>query len=106
MLELLRFNFSEYRRAIFFCAVSSIGSLVFGYDNTYYTGILGMRVFKDHYGSHLDDDGHKALAVSFTSLTTSSIYIGDALGALLAAPMNDRFGRKIVFYGMPFLFCP
>ena len=99
MLEAFKFDFCAYRWPILFCAISSIGSLVFGYDNTYYTGILGMTPFKNNYGNHLDENGHKALSVSFTSLTTSTIYIGDALGAFLSAPLNDKFGRKAVFYG-------
>jgi sugar porter (SP) family MFS transporter len=86
------------RWAYFFCSVSAIGALVYGYDNTYYNGVLAMREFKNHYGDHLDNDGLKALNVSFTSLTASSIYIGDALGALISAPINDRLGRKASFW--------
>ena len=36
--------------------------------------------------------------VNFTSLTASSIYIGDALGALISAPINDKWGRKTTFW--------
>lgn len=86
------------RWAYFFCSVSAIGALVYGYDNTYYNGVLAMRVFKDHYGDHLDSTGQKALNVSFTSLTASAIYIGDALGALISAPINDKYGRKATFW--------
>lgn len=86
------------RWAYFFCSVSAIGALVYGYDNTYYNGVLAMREFKNDYGDHLDKDGLKALNVSFTSLTASSIYIGDALGALISAPINDRYGRKATFW--------
>jgi MFS family permease len=38
------------------------------------------------------------LNVNFTSLTASSIYIGDALGALISAPINDKWGRKTTFW--------
>lgn len=91
-------EFRVNRWAYFFCSVSAIGALVYGYDNTYYNGVLAMRPFKDHYGDHLDEHGQKALNVSFTSLTASSIYIGDALGALIAAPINDKRGRKATFW--------
>lgn len=95
---MFQLEFSKNRWAYFFCSVSAIGALVYGYDNTYFNGVLAMRQFKNHYGDHLDKDGLKALNVSFTSLTASSIYIGDALGALISAPINDRLGRKATFW--------
>lgn len=88
-------NFRHYKWAFVYCSVSALGALVFGYDNTYYSGILGMQEFKNDYGTRVVD-GKKALATDFTSLTTSSIYIGDMLGALSSGVLNDRFGRKAV----------
>lgn len=91
----------EFRKncwAYFFGAVSAIGALVYGYDSTYYNDVLAMRTFKNDYGDRLDKNGLEALNVSFTSLTASSIYIGDALGALISALINDRFGRKATFW--------
>ncbi|OIW34168.1 hypothetical protein CONLIGDRAFT_677880 [Coniochaeta ligniaria NRRL 30616] len=64
-------------------------------DNTYYTGVLGTTLFIDVYGDGTDQ---KALPVTVTSLTASSICIGFLLGALLAAPINDRWGRKAVLW--------
>ncbi|KIV80999.1 hypothetical protein PV11_08453 [Exophiala sideris] len=95
----LNLAFAANKWAYIFCAIASIGALCYGYDNTYYTGILGMRPFINIYGNQLDENGKKALAVSFTSLTASSIYIGDLLGALISAPINDHLGRKAVFWG-------
>lgn len=91
-------DFKANRWAYFFCSVSAIGALVYGYDNTYYNGCLAMTRFKDVYGDHLDENGRKALNVNFTSITASSIYIGDTLGALISAPINDKFGRKATFW--------
>lgn len=90
-------DFKRHRWALIYCSVSAIGALIFGFDNTYYSGILGMQEFKNDYGNHFEN-GQKALATDFTSLTTSSIYIGDLLGALIAGPLNDRFGRKTVLW--------
>ena len=84
--------------AYFSCSVSAIEALIYRHGNTFYNGVLAMRSFKNHYGDHYDEDGLKALNVSFTSLTASSIYIGDALGALISAPINDKYGRKTTFW--------
>ncbi len=98
MLETFSATWKAYKWALLFCSVSAIGALVYGYDNTYYNGVLAMQEFKNHYGDHINPStGKKALAVSFTSLTASSIYIGDLLGALISAPINDAWGRKAVF---------
>jgi hypothetical protein len=64
-----------------------------------------MKPFIRRYGDHLDTSADKALSPNFTSLTTSSICIGDALGELLSAPVNNKFGRKITCYRM-FLLSP
>lgn len=90
-------DFRQHKWAFLFCSISALGALVFGYDNTYYSGILGMQEFKNDYGTRYQD-GAKALATQFTSLTTSSIYIGDMLGALSSGPLNDQFGRKTVLW--------
>ncbi|KAJ5988081.1 hypothetical protein N7481_003291 [Penicillium waksmanii] len=98
----INIDFKRHKWAIIYCSISAIGAFVFGYDNTYYSGILGMQEFKNDYGSQYEN-GQKALATSFTSLTTSSIYIGDMVGAFLAGPLNDRFGRRIVLWIASFL---
>ncbi|KAI8238999.1 Hexose transporter HXT13 [Colletotrichum sp. SAR 10_99] len=84
--------------ALAYCGVSTFGALCYGYDQIYYTGLLGMRPFIDDYGTATDSKGLKALTTSFMSLTASIIYVGELVGALLAAPINDRWGRKAVFY--------
>ncbi|KAF4629865.1 hypothetical protein G7Y89_g8278 [Cudoniella acicularis] len=91
-------NFREHKWAIFYCAVSTLGALCYGYDQIYYTGVQGMRAFIDDYGTRIDPaTGKAALTTSFLSLTASIIYVGELFGALLAAPINDHFGRRAVF---------
>ncbi|KAJ6024206.1 hypothetical protein N7540_005003 [Penicillium herquei] len=90
-------DFHRHKWAIIYCSISAVGAFVFGYDNTYYSGILGMQTFKNDFGNHYEN-GAKALATDFQSLTTSSIYIGDMFGALIAGPLNDLFGRKTVMW--------
>jgi sugar porter (SP) family MFS transporter len=91
-------NFKEYKWALFYCGVSTLGALCYGYDQIYYTGVQGMRAFIDDYGTAIDSStGEAALTTSFLSLTASIIYVGELFGALLAAPINDYFGRRMVF---------
>ncbi|KAH7139852.1 general substrate transporter [Dactylonectria estremocensis] len=91
-------DFKSNKWAIIYCGVSTFGALCYGYDQIYYTGLLGMQPFINDYGTTTDSDGDTALTTSFISLTASIIYVGELLGALMAAPINDRWGRKAVFY--------
>ncbi len=76
--NMLNINFRENKWAIFFCGVSTLGALCYGYDQIYYTGVLGMRRFVDDYGTTTDPDtGKIALTTSFLSLTASIIYVGE-----------------------------
>jgi MFS family permease len=93
-----KFHWTSHKWAIFYCGVSSVGALCYGYDNTYYNGVLAMQEFKNDYGDHRAGDGSLALSSSFQALTASSIYIGDLFGAIIAAPINDRWGRKATFW--------
>lgn len=71
----------------------------------YYTGIQGMFPFKRDYGVPNPDyvegvsklSERFKLATTFLSVSASIIYVGEFCGALLAAPINDKFGRKAVF---------
>ena len=95
--HMFNINWGQHRWAIFFCAVSTLGALCYGYDQIYYTGVLGMKRFVHDYGTTHDKHGNIALTTTFISLTASIIYVGELLGALFAAPINDSFGRKGVF---------
>ncbi|VUC38130.1 unnamed protein product [Clonostachys rosea] len=92
------FDWKSHKWAIFYCSVSAIGALCYGYDNTYYNAVLAMQEFKNDYGTRVDENGQKMLPSSFQSLTASSIYIGDLFGAIIASPINERWGRKMVFW--------
>lgn len=98
MFDFMKLDWRSHGWAISYCGISAIGALCYGYDNTYYNGVLAMQQFKNDYGTHRDADGDLALPSSFQSLTASAIYIGDLLGALIAAPINDRWGRKSTFW--------
>lgn len=90
-------DWKYHKWAVVFCAISTFGALCYGYDQIYYTGVQGMTPFINDYGQITNPDGTKALTTSFLSLTSSIIYVGELFGAFLAAPINDYFGRRMVF---------
>ncbi|KAL4784118.1 general substrate transporter [Aspergillus varians] len=92
----LNIDWKSNRRAIGYCMVAAIGALCYGYDTIYYTGIQGMTWFAKDYGEQ-DADGSWSLGTTFLSLSASIIYVGEFVGAILAAPINDFFGRRAVF---------
>ncbi|PYH94033.1 MFS general substrate transporter [Aspergillus ellipticus CBS 707.79] len=98
MLDRTRSFLKANRSALLYCGVSTTGALVYGYDNTYYNRVLARQQFKNDYGTERDASGNLALASSFQFVTVSSVYIGDLLGAMLAAIINDRWGRKATFW--------
>lgn len=97
-MEKFGIDFRAHKWAIIYCGVSTLGALCYGYDQIYYTGVLGMGPYISDYGTTTDSSGDPALTTSFVSLTASIIYVGELVGALLAAPINDFWGRKAVFY--------
>jgi MFS family permease len=96
--KLFNIQWGHHKWALVFCLISSLGALCYGYDQIYYTGVLGMKRFVLDYGTTHNDDGDIALTTTFISLTSSIIYVGELLGALFAAPINDHFGRRGVFF--------
>ncbi|PMD12677.1 general substrate transporter [Hyaloscypha hepaticicola] len=92
----LNIDWAHHKWALFYCLVSTIGALCYGYDTIYYTGIQGMKAFIHDYGD-LKSDGTYALSTTFLSVTASLIYVGEFTGALITAPINDAWGRKAVF---------
>ncbi|KAJ5794840.1 hypothetical protein N7457_001439 [Penicillium paradoxum] len=46
----------------------------------------------------MPEDGSYSLGTSVLSVTSSVVYVGEFVGALMTAPINDAWGRKAVFY--------
>jgi MFS family permease len=55
-----------------------------------------LDVFIHHFGE-LGEDGEYFISPSNLSVMTSMINVGELVGSLSAAPLNDFFGRKGVF---------
>ncbi|KAI6707992.1 hypothetical protein PZA11_004284 [Diplocarpon coronariae] len=73
------------------------GGLLFGYDTGTISGILAMRAFRDQFSTGYIDphDDSKNVSPAQSSLIVAILSAGTFFGALLAAPMGDRLGRRI-----------
>lgn len=54
-----------------------------------------MRSFRDQFSTGFKDESGLALLPSQTAFVVGILSLGTVLGALLAAPVGDHFGRRI-----------
>ncbi|KAE8241537.1 hypothetical protein A4X06_0g7499 [Tilletia controversa] len=85
-------------RPILFCAVAVIGAVLYGYDGTYFAGILAMERFLSDFGS-LQPNGKFDVTSGQRSLLASIVQAGEVVGSLAAAPIGDFAGRRGVYFG-------
>ncbi|KAK8167063.1 general substrate transporter [Phyllosticta citrichinensis] len=82
----------KYPWACAFCAFAVLGACLYGYDGVYFNG----DIFVQHFGTRKSDGTYK-IPPSELSVMTSMINVGEFVGSLSAAPLNDYLGRKPVF---------
>ncbi|KAJ0288058.1 hypothetical protein COL154_007284 [Colletotrichum chrysophilum] len=72
------------------------GGLLFGYDTGTINGILSMTAFKRDFSTgYIDNDRKPGISPSESSIIVAILSAGTVLGALLAAPIGDAWGRRI-----------
>ncbi|KAI1336366.1 general substrate transporter [Xylariaceae sp. FL0016] len=79
-----------------FCAFASLGAFLYGYDGVYFNGVSTLDPFLRHFGAQ-QPDGSWAMPADQLAIMTSMINVGELVGSLGAAPLNDLIGRKGVF---------
>ena len=70
-------------------------------------GILAMESFKAQFSTgYIDEDtGTLSISPSQISLIVATLSLGTVLGALLAAPVGDHWGRRRSLIGAIGVFC-
>lgn len=81
-------------RIIAMVLIVSLGGMIFGYDTGQISGFLEMRDFLQRFGNEGPPDDRK-----FSSVRSGTIVgllsIGTLVGAVISAPIANKFGRRI-----------
>ncbi|PFH57696.1 hypothetical protein XA68_14675 [Ophiocordyceps unilateralis] len=81
------------------------GGLLFGYDTGAINGILAIPEFKRQFSTTCRRNGEADLCPRELSIVVSILSAGTVVGALLAAPAGDSFGRRITLLLAVAVFC-
>ncbi|KAJ5451823.1 Major facilitator superfamily domain general substrate transporter [Penicillium cf. griseofulvum] len=80
-------------RSFIMCILVSMGGFLFGYDTGQISGFLEMKDFLHRYGQP-NSDGTYHFSNVRSGVIVALLSIGTLMGALVAAPIADRLGRK------------
>lgn len=80
-------------RSFWLCVLVSMGGLIFGYDTGQISGFLEMPDFLERFGMR-HSDGTLYFSNVRSGLIVALLSIGTLIGALVAAPIADKVGRR------------
>ncbi|KAJ5818353.1 hypothetical protein N7474_003944 [Penicillium riverlandense] len=85
---------------LFSCFCLLVGDMLFGYDTASFGGILANPGFLKQFGEYDPSTQSYALDSVHISLMSSLPFIGKFLGCFIAGPAIERFGHRVVFFGL------
>lgn len=71
-----------------------LGAFLYGYDGTYFTGMLEMQRFKEDFGEYDAATGTYEIKSTYTAVFASIVQAGEFVGSLMASVLGDYLGRK------------
>ncbi|KOS20945.1 Quinate permease [Escovopsis weberi] len=88
-------HFFQNYRVYILTSVAYLGSLLFGYDTGVMGSVLALHSFKKEFGLPTDSTGFASSKnAKVSSNVVSLLTAGCFFGAITAAFLNDRFGRR------------
>ncbi|KAI4711168.1 hypothetical protein J4E89_003733 [Alternaria sp. Ai002NY15] len=98
-------KFFKNRRVYLLTSVAYMGSLLFGYDTGVMGSVLALKAFKQDFGLPTDSSGFSdSKNASVSSNVVSLLTAGCFFGAIGAAWINERFGRRLSLMGFSLVF--
>ncbi|KAF2396247.1 putative MFS monosaccharide transporter [Trichodelitschia bisporula] len=85
--------------------VVSFGGMIFGFDTGQISGFLEMSDFLNRFGDKQGPNGRKAFSNARSGTIVALLSIGALLGAIIAAPIADRMGRRFSIFLAAIIFC-
>lgn len=87
------FVLRHHKYALLYCSFFVLGAILYGYDGTYFTGIVAMDGFLRRFGDQFID-GKPSLKSGTLSLLSSIVQVGELLGSLTATVIGGVGGRR------------
>ncbi|TVY81266.1 Quinate permease [Lachnellula suecica] len=98
-------SFFKNYRVYLLTSVAYMGSLLFGFDTGVMGSVLALTSFKQDFGLPLGKTGFASAAnAKISSNVVSLLTAGCFFGAIAAAFLNDRFGRRYSLMGFSVVF--
>ncbi|GAA6008598.1 hypothetical protein JCM10207_007172 [Rhodosporidiobolus poonsookiae] len=81
-----------------YACIAALGATLYGYDSAFIGGTLALASFKNDFGINSSN------SASLSANIVSTYQAGAAVGALLAFPFCDRYGRRATILASAFIF--
>ncbi|KAF2013767.1 general substrate transporter [Aaosphaeria arxii CBS 175.79] len=93
-------------RILVMAVLVSMGGFIFGYDTGQISGFLEMPDFLRRFHDKVDPEtGKLAFSNARSGTIVALLSIGTLIGAIVAAPIADKFGRKLSITFWNIVFC-